>query len=163
MKSIVIGEALSRRNFLATTATLSAGTVALLAGNSALAQGMAGNAAADVGMLNVALGLEHEAINAYQLGAASGLLQNRVSEAPRPWRFTDLCNRVGMRDVEPAALASLAGQVEDFDLGNRLLGQQFSQLDVSDQLGKKFGVQCECCRSALSKRGVAFVQECCDV
>ena len=44
MKSIVIGEALSRRNFLATTATLSAGTVALLAGNSALAQGMAGNA-----------------------------------------------------------------------------------------------------------------------
>ena len=78
MKSIVIGEALSRRNFLATTATLSAGTVALLAGNSALAQGMAGNAAADVGMLNVALGLEHEAINAYQLGAASGLLQKPV-------------------------------------------------------------------------------------
>jgi rubrerythrin len=86
MKSIVIDEALSRapiqvpsrRSFLATTATLSAGTVALLAGNSALAQGMAGNAAADVGILNVALGLEHEAINAYQLGAGSGLLQKPV-------------------------------------------------------------------------------------
>ena len=33
---------------------------------------------ADVGILNVALGLEHEAINAYQLGAGSGLLQKPV-------------------------------------------------------------------------------------
>ena len=82
MNTIVNGEASSRvssrRRFLATTATLSAGTVALLAGNSALAQGMAGNIAADVGILNVALGLEHEAINAYQLGAGSGLLQKPV-------------------------------------------------------------------------------------
>ncbi len=82
MHMIVNGEApsrvSSRRRFLATTATLSAGTVALLAGNSALAQGMAGNPAADVGILNVALGLEHEAINAYQLGAGSGLLQKPV-------------------------------------------------------------------------------------
>ncbi len=85
MNTIVNGEASSRvssrRRFLATTATLSAGTVALLAGNSALAQagqGMAGNTAADVGILNVALGLEHEAINAYQLGASSGLLQKPV-------------------------------------------------------------------------------------
>lgn len=82
MNTIVKGEASSRvssrRRFLATTATLSAGTVALLAGNSALAQGMAGNIAADVGILNVALGLEHEAINAYQLGAGSGLLQKPV-------------------------------------------------------------------------------------
>ncbi len=85
MNTIVNGEASSRvssrRRFLATTATLSASTVALLAGNSALAQagqGMAGNTAADVGILNVALGLEHEAINAYQLGASSGLLQKPV-------------------------------------------------------------------------------------
>ncbi len=77
MKTI-LQPALSRRHFLASTATLSAGTVALLAGNTALAQGMAGNASADVGILNVALGLEHEAINAYQLGAGSGLLQKPV-------------------------------------------------------------------------------------
>lgn len=57
---------------------LSAGTVALLAGNTALAQGMAANPGVDVGILNVALGLEHEAINAYQLGAGSGLLQKPV-------------------------------------------------------------------------------------
>jgi rubrerythrin len=31
-----------------------------------------------VAILNVALGLEHEAINAYQLGAGSGLLQKAV-------------------------------------------------------------------------------------
>jgi rubrerythrin len=34
--------------------------------------------AADVDILNVALGLEHEAINAYQLGAESGLLADPV-------------------------------------------------------------------------------------
>jgi hypothetical protein len=69
-----------RRGFLARVGagTLSATAVALLAGNEALAQGMGGNAAADVSILNVALGLEHEAINAYQLGAGSGLLQKPV-------------------------------------------------------------------------------------
>lgn len=69
---------LTRRNFLgkSTTLTLSAGAIALLAGQPALAQ--SGNAAADVGILNVALGLEHEAINAYQIGAQSGLLQKPV-------------------------------------------------------------------------------------
>jgi hypothetical protein len=70
----------SRRSFLARTGvcTLSATAVAMLAGNQALAQGMGGNAAADVAILNIALGLEHEAINAYQLGAGSGLLQKPV-------------------------------------------------------------------------------------
>ena len=44
----------------------------------AMAQGMAGDTSKDVSILNVALGLEHEAINAYQLGAGSGLLQKPV-------------------------------------------------------------------------------------
>ena len=65
----------SRRGFLGTTSTLSAVAVAMLAGNEALAQGMGSDPAKDVSILNVALGLEHEAINAYQLGAGSGLLQ----------------------------------------------------------------------------------------
>ena len=51
--------------------------VALLAGTETLAQGMSAGAA-DVNVLNVALGLEHEAISACQLGAESGLLQKRV-------------------------------------------------------------------------------------
>lgn len=68
----------SRRGFLGHTGTLSAVAVALLAGQDAMAQGMSGDMGKDVGILNVALGLEHEAINAYQLGAGSGLLQKGV-------------------------------------------------------------------------------------
>lgn len=68
----------SRRGFMGNTGKLSAVGLALLGGNVAMAQGMAGDAAKDAGILNVALGLEHEAINAYQLGAMSGLLQKPV-------------------------------------------------------------------------------------
>jgi len=61
---------------------LSASAIALLAGheNMAAAQSSngAGNAANDVGVLNTALGLENEAISAYQIGATSGLLQKPV-------------------------------------------------------------------------------------
>ena len=68
----------SRRGFMRTGGSLSAVAVALLAGNSAMAAGMKGDMSKDVSILNVALGLEHEAINAYQLGAGSGLLQKPV-------------------------------------------------------------------------------------
>ena len=67
-----------RRAFLRTGATLSAVGLAMLAGRPALAQGMKADVAKDVDILNIALGLEHEAINAYQLGAGSGLLQKPV-------------------------------------------------------------------------------------
>jgi len=66
---------LSRRGFMHSGARLSAGAVALLAGSRA---GAEMNPAGDVRILNVALGLEHEGINAYQLGAMSGLLQKPV-------------------------------------------------------------------------------------
>lgn len=55
---------------------LSAAAVGVLGNNPAMAA-MKGKMAAhsgDVDILNVALGLEHEAINAYQIGAESGLL-----------------------------------------------------------------------------------------
>ncbi len=68
----------SRRAFMGRTGTLSAVAVALLAGQDSMAQGMSADSPKDVGILNVALGLEHEAINAYQLGAGSGLLQKGV-------------------------------------------------------------------------------------
>ncbi len=59
------------------TVGLSAAAIAVLGGCESMA---ANNSAsqADVDILNVALGLEHEAINAYQLGAESGLLQDSV-------------------------------------------------------------------------------------
>ena len=71
---------LPRRFFMTRTSQfgLSAAAIGMLAGSrSALAQSSSAMAS-DVGILNVALGLEHEAINAYQLGAGSGLLQKPV-------------------------------------------------------------------------------------
>ena len=69
---------LERRRLLTAsgTATLSVAAVTVLAGwapGLALAQNS--DMSKDVQILNVALGLEHEAIYAYQLGAKSGLLQ----------------------------------------------------------------------------------------
>jgi rubrerythrin len=68
--------ALPRRHFLQTagTATLSATAVALLAGCESMARGQAADPAADLKILNTALGYEHDAITAYQIGAESGLL-----------------------------------------------------------------------------------------
>jgi hypothetical protein len=71
----------ARRLFLSRSSqlTLSVAAVGLLAGTSGTARAQSSMAqAADVNILNVALGLEHEAINAYQLGAGSGLLQKPV-------------------------------------------------------------------------------------
>ena len=78
----------SRRNFLGGLgkATLSATAVAMIVGCESMAReagnrertSVAANPSHDVSILNVALGLEHEAINAYQLGAESGLLQKPV-------------------------------------------------------------------------------------
>lgn len=68
----------SRRAFFGRAGALSSVAVALLAGQDAMAAGMEGDVSKDVSILNVALGLEHEAINAYQLGAGSGLLQKAV-------------------------------------------------------------------------------------
>jgi hypothetical protein len=61
---------------------LSAAAVALLAGCESMAarHGAAAAEGEDVAILNAALGLEHEAIAAYQLGAESGLLQKPVLE-----------------------------------------------------------------------------------
>jgi ferritin-like protein len=62
--------------------TLSAAAMGALSGCKLFGGGGSSDAAAaDVKILNVALGLEHEAINAYQLGAGSGLLQKPVLDA----------------------------------------------------------------------------------
>jgi rubrerythrin len=70
-----------RRIFLARSGLmLSGAAVALLAGRDALAAEKGGDAGSDVRILNAALGAEHEAIAAYQLGADSGLLQKPARE-----------------------------------------------------------------------------------
>lgn len=76
-----ISQGVSRRGLLGSggQTILSAGVVALLAG---CAGGMTATSSSteanDVAILNVALGLEHEAIAAYQLGAESKLLDKPV-------------------------------------------------------------------------------------
>ena len=96
----------SRRSFLGTTGMLSATAVALLAGRPALAQGMAADPAKDAGILNVALGLEHEAINAYQLGAGSGLLQKPVLDLALQFQG----HHKGHRDALAATIQKLGGK-----------------------------------------------------
>jgi rubrerythrin len=63
-----------RRTFIANTGlVLSGAAVALLAGKDALAAS-GKSTEADVRILNTALGAEHQAVAAYQVGATSGLL-----------------------------------------------------------------------------------------
>lgn len=69
----------ARRAFLGRSGLLLSGAaVALLAGQEALAAKGDKATAADVRILNTALGAELEAIAAYQVGAESGLLQKPV-------------------------------------------------------------------------------------
>jgi bacterioferritin (cytochrome b1) len=80
--SSLIASLASRRRFIQTTgsASLSAVAISLLAGCDSMAadKSMAADPAGDVGILNSALGLEYQAIAAYQVGAESGLLQKPV-------------------------------------------------------------------------------------
>lgn len=93
----------STRRTLLSTATLSATAVALLAGVRTSAH--AANPAGDVKILNVALGLEHEAINAYQLGAMSGLLQKPVLDLAVQFQS----HHKGHRDALAATIRKLGG------------------------------------------------------
>jgi hypothetical protein len=75
----VTGVNTDRRALLrgAGTIGLSAAAIAIMGGCESMAASSTASAQ-DVDILNVALGLEHEAINAYQLGAESGLLEKPV-------------------------------------------------------------------------------------
>jgi rubrerythrin len=73
----------SRRRFLgkSSTVALSVGAIALLAGQDLLAAASPADMKSDVAILNVAVGLEYEGINAYTLGLQSGLLQPNAVKA----------------------------------------------------------------------------------
>ena len=75
MKSTQCAPVSNRRLFLGSNALmLSAGAVALLGGKAALAAASPADIKSDIGILNVAVGLEYEGINAYEIGLKSGLL-----------------------------------------------------------------------------------------
>ena len=94
----------SRRTFLGGMGkgALSLAALGLLAGGKAFAQG---NPAHDVQILNIALGLEHEAIGAYQLGAQSGLLQKPVLNVAVLFQS----HHKGHRDALAANIRTLGG------------------------------------------------------
>ena len=103
----------SRRSMLRMTGTaaLSAVAVGILGDVPALARasgkkpGVAANAG-DIDILNVALGLEHEAIEAYQIGAESGLLQKPVLDLAVLFQG----QHKGHRDALAAAIGQLGGK-----------------------------------------------------
>jgi rubrerythrin len=97
----------SRRAFLTGSGglALSAAAVLLVAGHDSRAQSLGGAMPADVGILNVALGLEYEAINAYQLGAQSGLLQKPVLEVAVKFQG----DHKGHRDALIATIQKMGG------------------------------------------------------
>ena len=84
---------------------LSAAAVAVLGGCESMAASKTATAA-DVDILNVALGLEHEAINAYQLGAESGLLQDPVLQVAVLFQS----HHKGHRDALVATIQKLGGK-----------------------------------------------------
>lgn len=98
----------SRRHFLSAsgTATLSAAAVALLAGRPELAHAAGTELGKDVDILNVALGLEYEAIGAYQLGAGSGLLQKPVLDIALLFQS----HHKGHRDALIATIEKMGGK-----------------------------------------------------
>jgi rubrerythrin len=100
-----LAAAAARRRFLGSSLSLSAGTVALLGGLSGRAFAASADPIKDAGILNVALGLEHEAINAYQLGASSGLLQPTVMNVALQFQS----HHKAHRDALIAAIRSLGG------------------------------------------------------
>lgn len=97
---------LARRQFLSqsTSLTLSAAAVGVLAGAPRLARAE-GDPAKDTAILNVALGLEYEAIAAYQLGAQSGLLQKPVLETAVLFQS----HHKGHRDALAATIQKMGG------------------------------------------------------
>ncbi len=97
---------LARRQFLSqsTSLTLSAAAIGALAGVPRLARAE-GDPAKDTAILNVALGLEYEAIAAYQLGAQSGLLQKPVLETAVLFQS----HHKGHRDALAATIQKMGG------------------------------------------------------
>ena len=124
----------SRRLFLSGLgkSTLSATAVGLIVGCESLAGNMSAGRMADpeqdAAILNVALGLEHEAISAYQLGAESGLLQKQVLSVAVLFQSHHKAHRdalaattqeLGGTPVEPKAISEYAKDLQADQLKNQ--------------------------------------------
>lgn len=98
-----------RRTLLARTAVLSTTAMALLSGiplRSLAATPTDAQAGSDVGILNVALGLEHEGIAAYEIGAGTGLLSRPLLSVAVLFKG----HHEGHREVLAGAIEKLGGK-----------------------------------------------------
>jgi hypothetical protein len=125
MKSPLQLLAPARRQFLSRSGTLalSAGAVALLGGRESLAAGKPGDEKGDVSILNVALGLEHQGIAAYTLGAKSGLLAKPTLAIAL--KFQD--DHKVHRDALAGAITKLGGK----PVGEQTLDQYATALNAA--------------------------------
>ena len=107
MLSTMNDQALTRRTLLGVSVAgmLSASAVAILGETPLRAQPARGATQQDVDILNVALGLEHEAIEAYQIGAESGLISQQVL----PTAVLFQSHHKGHRDALVAAIRQMGG------------------------------------------------------
>jgi rubrerythrin len=150
----------SRRNILGMsgTALLSVAAVGVLGGTSVAHARKKGGAASagDVDILNVALALEHEAIEAYQIGAESGLLQKPVLDVAVLFQGHHKAHRdalaaaikqLGGKPVQPESraqyvasleVAKITGQTDILRLAQRLeRGAANAYLGVIPSFGNK--------------------------
>lgn len=101
---------------------LSVAAIGILAGEPTMAKAAASSADADI--LNVALGLEHEAIAAYQIGAESGLLQKPVLDAAVLFQSHHKAHRdaliaaIGKLGGTPVAAKSTSDYVASLDIAS---------------------------------------------
>jgi len=105
----------------------------LLAGREADAASSTKHAAGDVGILNVALGLEHQGINAYTLGAQSGLLQKPVLDIALKFQADHKVHR----DLLIGAIGKLGGKaVEEHSLDMYAKALNAAQLKTQEDVLK---------------------------
>lgn len=97
---------LARRSLIK-SATLSAAAVGFLGGTKLAFAGSPSEG--DIAILNVALGLEHEAIAAYQIGAESGLLKGGTLDVAVLFQS----HHKGHRDAQIGAIKKLGGKPVD--------------------------------------------------
>ena len=132
----------SRRALLADAGklTLSAGAIALLAGNDALANTAGADASKDTGILNIALALEHEAIAAYQIGAESGLLAKEVLPVAVLFQSHHKAHRDALADTvrklggTPAAEQAMDAYVKSSKLNVAAIKSQGDVLALAQRL-----------------------------
>lgn len=126
----------TRRRLLAgaQSAALSAGAIALLAGQYSYAakRQKSVDPSSDVAILGVALALEHEAIAAYQIGAESGLLQPAVLDVAVAFQ----AHHKAHRDALAATISKLGGRpVEALALAEYQQSRKLDVASIRDQSG----------------------------